>query len=55
MSKNDLIKDLISKIEEEIVEIKHEIDELEKRMERTHQRRILKSLTCGVDKNILNM
>jgi hypothetical protein len=53
--KSDVIKDIISKIEEEVTGVQHEIDELEKRMERIHQRRILNSIRRGENSDVVNM
>jgi prefoldin subunit 5 len=53
--KSDVIKDIISKIEEEITGVQHEIDELEKRMKRIHQRRVLNSIRRGENGDIVNM
>jgi hypothetical protein len=52
MPKNDVIKEVISKIEKEVVEVQYKIDELEKRRERIHQRRILNGIRSGTKNNI---
>ncbi len=51
MMKNDIIKDTISKITEEVIDIQHEMEELEKRKERIRQKRILAGR--GTNNNIM--
>ena len=52
MSKNDIIKEAISKIEKEVVEVQYKIGELEKRREHIHQRRILNGIRSETNNNI---
>lgn len=55
MLKNDVIKDAISKIEKEVADVQCEMDELEKRKIRIHQRRILNGIRYGENDNIINV
>lgn len=55
MPKNDVIKDVISKMEEEVTKVQCDIDELEKRKGRIHQKRILNNIRRGSNENITNM
>ena len=55
MSKNDIIKDVISKMEEAVTKVQCDIDELEKRKGRIHQKRILNDIRRGSNDNIMNM
>jgi hypothetical protein len=55
MSKNDVIKDVISKMEDEVTRVQCDIDELEKRKGRIHQKRILNNIRRGSNDNIVNM
>lgn len=47
VSKNDVIKDIIPKIEKEVVDVQCKIDKLEKRRERIRQKRILIGIRYG--------
>jgi hypothetical protein len=55
MLKNDVIKDVISKIEKEVAGIQCDIEELEKRKTRIHQRRILNGIRHGENDHVANM
>jgi hypothetical protein len=55
MLKNDIIKDVISKMEEEITKVQCDIDSLEKRKGRIRQKRILNNIRRGSNDNIVNM
>ena len=55
MLKNDVIKDVISKIEKEVAGIQCDIEELEKRRVSIHQRRILNGIRHGENDNIINV
>lgn len=55
MPKSDTVKDTISKMEEEVKEIQHDIDELEKRKGRIRGKKILDDIRRGKNGNIVNM
>lgn len=55
MPKKDIIKDVISKMEEEVVAVQCDIDALEKRKGCIHQKRILNNIRRGSNDNIMNM
>lgn len=55
MPKDDIIKDVISKMEEEIIRIQCDMDKLEKRKVHIRQKRILNNIRRGSNDNIVNI
>ncbi len=55
MPKNDIMKGIVAKMQEEVAHIQCEIERLEKRRERIYERRALTNIQRGENDNAINM